>query len=502
MSFHITDNMLFSSEESRTIDSRTINEFGFDSFTLMETAALGASEIIQKKHGKKQAGLFICGKGNNAGDALAVARHLSDRYEHNIDLYFPLGTKKLTDDTRKNYSLLSKMKRFGVPINEADKSELPDFQKYNYVVDGLFGTGISGDIKGFLFDVIENLNKANVPVYSMDSPSGLSADSGKVMGISVKASATFMFGTQKIGLYLENASLYTGSVHFIPLQFPSHYCSSNTFLLNKNLFDSIPSMKRVARHKYEQGVVHVVAGSEGLTGAAITACRSAWQNGASAVFLYAPKKLLPIYETILPEIIKIPLGDDSDSHYKESHAEKITEQLESKPGTLLAGPGVGTRPDTQKCLLSIFQSYLGKAIIDADALSLWKELKSMAETEQNDWLFTPHIGESTKYMGSNFSTDIGRLNWAAEISNKHKCSIIMKGTPTFLTTPKNGRFITAYNTNMFSKAGFGDQLSGAIAAQTAIRDNSTYAALYSLYSSYMGYRNHNHDRAFTPQSLL
>jgi NAD(P)H-hydrate epimerase len=261
-------------------------------------------------------------------------------------------------------------------------------------------------------------------------------------------------------------------------------------------------MKRVARHKYEQGVVHVVAGSEGLTGAAITACRSAWQNGASAVFLYAPKKLLPIYETILPEIIKIPLGDDSDSHYKESHAEKITEQLESKPGTLLAGPGVGTRPDTQKCLLSIFQSYLGKAIIDADALSLWKELKSMAETEQNDWLFTPHIGESTKYMGSNFSTDIGRLNWAAEISNKHKCSIIMKGTPTFLTTPKNGRFITAYNTNMFSKAGFGDQLSGAIAAQTAIRDNSTFAALYSLYSSYMGYRNHNHDRAFTPQSLL
>src|SRR6056297_2120440 len=105
-----TDNMLFSSGESRQIDSSTIENFGFDSFTLMETAALGAAQIIQKKHPSKQKGLYICGKGNNAGDALAVARLLSNRFEHEIDLCFPLGKEGLSDDTLKNYTLLSELK--------------------------------------------------------------------------------------------------------------------------------------------------------------------------------------------------------------------------------------------------------------------------------------------------------------------------------------------------------------------------------------------------------
>ncbi len=350
--------------------------------------------------------------------------------------------------------------------------------------------------------MIEDLNQSNLTVYSMDIPSGLSGDTGKVMGICVKAAETFTFGTQKIGLYLENASKYTGTVHFIPLQFPKSLFSSTTYLLNLSLFQSIPAAKRNARHKYEKGVVHILAGSEGLTGAAITACRSAWKNGAGAVFLYAPKKLLPIYEITLPEIIKIPLGDDKDLHFKESHTQKILEQLESKPGVLLAGPGVGTKSETQKCLSSVFQSYRGKAIIDADALALWDKLKNLAVSEQNDWLLTPHIGEAAKYMEANFSSDLSRLNWAAENSNKYNCSIIMKGNPTFLTTPNNDRYITAYNTGMFSKAGFGDQLSGAVASQTVIRNDTRISAVYSLYSSYQGFINHNQDRAFTPKSLL
>lgn len=502
MNIDLTDNMLFSSEQSRNIDSKTIENFGFDSFTLMETAALGASEIIYRKQGIIQKGLFICGIGNNAGDALAVARHLSNSYNHKIDLFFPLGEEGLSDDTLKNYKLLSELRKLGVAIKKLDELIQPNFQEYNYVVDGLFGTGISRDIEGDLLDLIEELNQVNIPVYSMDIPSGLSGDTGNIMGTAVRATTTFMFGTRKIGLYIQKASEYTGALHFIPLQFPSQYLKSKTFLLNKNLFNSIPASKRMARHKYEQGVVHILAGSEGLTGAAITACRSAWKNGAGAVFLYAPKKLLPVYEITLPEIIKVPLGEDKDSHFKESHANRILEQLESKPGILLAGPGIGLLPETQKSLSSVLRSYKGKAIIDADALSLWDEMKNLAESEQNDWLFTPHIGEATKYMGAAFSGDLNRLKWAAEVSNTHNCSIIMKGNPTFITTPNNVSYITAYNTDMFSKAGFGDQLAGSVASQFVIRNDSKNAAVYSLYKSYLGYVNHNQEEAFIPETLL
>ena len=502
MNIRLTNNMLFSSEESRKIDAKTIEEFGFDSFTLMETAALGASEIIQKKQGAKKKGLYICGKGNNAGDALAVARHLLNRFEHNIDLFFPLGKDGLSDDTLQNYTLLSELNSLGAAINKLNDTDIPQYETYDYIVDGLFGTGISRDIEGSLFDVIESLNESTVPVYSMDIPSGLSGDTGRVMGICVNATVTFMFGTRKTGLYLEYASDYTGDIQFIPLQFPSNYLHSNTYLLNRELFNSIPAANRIARHKYENGVVHVLAGSEGLTGAAITACRSAWKNGAGAVFLYAPKKLLPIYEITLPEIIKIPLGNDEDAHYKISHSEKIITQLNNKPGILLAGPGVGTVKETQNCLETVFRSYRGKAIIDADALLLWDELKVLAADEQNDWMFTPHIGEAKTYMNANFSDDLSRLSWSAKISNEHKCSMIMKGNPTFLTTPDNGSFLTEYSTHMFSKAGFGDQLAGAVAAQTIIRKDNMEAAIFILFRSYLNYTNTHPGSTFTPESLL
>jgi len=497
-----TDNMLFSSEESRKIDSKTIENFGFDGFTLMETAALGAARIIQKNHATNQKGLYICGKGNNAGDALATARLLSNRFEHEIDLYFPLGKDGLSDDTLKNYTFLSELKTNGSTINRLKDIGTPQFQRYDYIVDGLFGTGISRDIEGTLFNMIEDLNKSDVPVFAMDIPSGLSGDTGKVMGICVKATSTITFGTRKRGLYLENASDYTGKIHFIPLQFPVHYLKSSTFLLNKELFESIPDKRRVARHKYDQGVVHVLAGSEGLTGAAITACRSAWKNGAGAVFLYAPKKILPVYEATLPEIIKVPLGDDSDACFKTSHADKILSQLNDKPGVLLAGPGTGTLKETQTCLKAVFQSYRGKAVIDADAHSLWDELKILANEEQNEWMFTPHIGEARTYMNAHFSDDLSRLEWAEHVSKEYGCAVVMKGNPTFFTTPSSGNFITDYSTHMFSKAGFGDQLAGAIAAQAVIRNDSTEAVIYTLYKNYLGYMNNDNNSPFTPESLL
>lgn len=496
------DNMLFSSEESRQIDYKTINDFGFESFTLMETAALGASQIIQKKQGKHNRGLYICGRGNNAGDALAVARLLSNQYEHKIDLYFPLGRDGLSEDTLKNYTFFTELKNHGSVITEPIDADIPHFQRYDYVVDGVFGTGLSRDIEGRLSEIIESLNESGAVVYSMDIPSGLSGDTGRVMGKCIKATVTITFGTRKLGLYLEGAAEFTGTIHFIPLQFPQQYLTSNTFLLNQEMFKNIPPLHRMARHKYEQGVVHILAGSEGLTGAAITACKSAWKNGAGAVFLYAPKKLLPIYETTLPEIIKVPLGDGTDSHYKKAHSEKILSQLTNKPGILLAGPGVGIEKATQKCLETVFQSYRGKAIIDADALSLWDKLKLMASREQNDWIFTPHIGEATTLMNSHFSGDLERLDWAEKTSKEHSCSVIMKGNPTFLTTSSGKKFVTEYSTHMFSKAGFGDQLAGALAAQTEIRNNSTEAALYILYNSYLEYKNMNKNSTFTPESLL
>jgi NAD(P)H-hydrate epimerase len=502
MDTRLTDIMLFSSEESRNIDSKTIQDFGFDSFTLMETAALGASQIILSEQGDQQRGLYICGKGNNAGDALAVARILSNQYDHKIDFYFPLGTDGLSDDTRKNYDLLLALKDNDESINWLNNLNGTAFSQYDYVVDGLFGTGISRNIEGSLHDTIQKLNASKAPVYSMDIPSGLSGDTGKIMGISVQATCTITFGTRKLGLYLETAPKYSGKIHFVPLQFPSRFLDSSILLLSEKLFNSLPKVNRSARHKYDQGVVHILAGSEGLTGAAITACRSAWKNGAGAVFLYAPRKILPVYESVLPEIIKIPLGDDTDAHYKFAHANKIISTINEKPGILITGPGVGTSTETLSCIWNVLKNYGGKAVIDADAISLWDKLKELAQREQNNWILTPHIGEAKKYMDADFSDDLSRLKWSKKTSEIFNCPIVMKGNPTYLTTPESGSFLTEYPTDMFAKAGFGDQLAGAVAAQAEIRDSLKDAAIFSLYNSYRGYLQKDLNSPFTPESLL
>lgn len=492
---------LYTAEKSREIDHKTITQFGVDSFTLMETAAIGASSDIGQLHGCHRKGLYLCGSGNNAGDALAVARHLVIKYQHNITIWFLLGTKNLSPDAQKNLQLLEKLRQQNEPVQIFDNpgEQLPD--ACDYIVDGVFGTGLTRPVESPLSNIFDLANHSGIPVYAMDIPSGLNSDNGKIFGTCIKAKKTYTFGTQKIGTYLEKASLYTGPIHYIDLHFPRQYRHCTHFLLNETLYNTFPGLSRHSKHKYDGGVVHIVAGSEGLTGAAIIAAKSAWKNGAGAVFLYSPKKLLPVYEVALPNIIKIPVGDADDSFFKPNHTEQILDTIHNKPGVLLAGPGLGSNPESSECLHKILNERTGFTIIDADGLRLWDIITKM-ENKSERWLFTPHAGEAKTYMNAIFSDDAERIQWVQEKSNSHKTSILMKGNPSILSVPENELYVTAYDTSMFTRAGFGDYLAGAIAAQTSLRNSLKEATLAVMYESYQQYQQHENPITFSPDTLL
>ena len=497
------ENRLADSNQSRELDQLTINEFGIDGFTLMEIAANGAASHIQKKEGSIRKGLYLCGKGNNAGDALAVARYLANDAGHSIKLLFLLGDEDLSPDADKNLKLLHQLRKNGDDISFLKKVDEAFSEEYDYIVDGIFGTGLNSELRDPLPGFINRLNTKNTTVYSMDIPSGLNADSGNIHGACIQADFTFTFGTNKLGLYLHAGPDVSGEVIFINLPFPNYLNHSKTVLIDETLIKALPDITRTARHKYEYGVVHILAGSEGLTGAAVMAAKSAWKQGAGTVFLYAPQKLMPVYESLLPQIIKISVGDEKDAFFKPSHIKKIIANIENKPGLLLAGPGIGTDSKTKDFLADLLTQHEGFTLLDADALANWETLSNLPDEQKKKWLLTPHIGEAVNYLGAQFNSDKSRLHWSQSFVKKHGCSLLLKGNPVYFVTSDGTTFLTKYDTSAFARAGFGDVLSGAIAALAGISSNQSLAVIKSLWDGYQKLCEHPiHYSTFGPEHLV
>lgn len=491
---------LFTAEQSRTLDRQTIDHFGIDSFTLMELAARGAASHIRTVFGDEQSGLFICGKGNNAGDALAAARYLLDNASHQVSIYFVFGNSELSKDADQNHDLLKKMKKHGAAVQFISKLTDAAIEKSDYIVDGIFGTGLSSKVRSPVDRVIKKMNDAGKPIIAMDLPSGLHPDTGVPLGTAVKARHTCTFGTQKIGLYLNDAKHFAGFIKFTDLPFPSYLRKRFVTSIQDELEPVIPKIRRKADHKYQGGVVHLVAGSQGLTGAAIMAAEGAWKQGAGAVILYAPEKLLSIYEIALPHAIKITLKDGSE--YTQDHIGPVLEKIKEKPGILLIGPGLGRTSGTKAFIAGLLSRYHGPAVLDADALACWDELKQIDTKTKKNWILTPHPGEAKKYLELTFNDDSSRMDASVKFVNTHNVSLLMKGNPAFYIHKSGQSFITGYSTSAFSRAGFGDVLAGTIAAIWGITENTLWAPVYALLNGYKTFKNRSQSSTFGPEHLL
>jgi len=497
-----TDLRLFGRERSREIDHNTIQDFGIGGFTLMEIAGRGAAQFIRENEGDKKNGLFFCGKGNNAGDALVVARYLSDQANHNITIIWAAGDDDLSEDAQKNHQLLKNLNESGVRTSFLNAGDSIEGSHFHYIVDGLLGTGVNSELRSPYDEMVSQINDLNLPTYSLDIPTGIHCDTGNVLGTAVKATCTITFGTKKLGLFLNEGPAHSGDIHFVQLPFPKRYMNQEATLINEKLVSYLPKSNRQADHKYQDGTVHIVAGSEGLTGAAMMAAKSAWKNGAGAVILYTPKKLLPIYEVALPEIIKVPVGSEGDSYFKTDHVESILAKISDKPGPLVIGPGIGREDETLEFTVQLLRKFSGFAVIDADALYSWKELSGIDSKKQKRWILTPHPGELKNACDQSFSDDYQRFNIVKEIASKRGVNILSKGAPTIFTDHQTQSYISEYNTQIFARAGFGDVLSGTIAAKLAVRRDITDATLSALIMGYLAFKQKPNGEIFEPGHLL
>lgn len=452
-------------EQSRTLDEQTIHSFGLSGTLLMEIAGLKAAEYIRAQTGRQKNGLYVCGKGNNAGDALVAARYLVEEAHHSVHIQMVTGDKDLSPDAAANLELLQKLKKEGAPVSVSSSSRVSSSGEYHYAVDGMIGTGLSTELRPPLTEAVHELNQSGLYTYSMDIPTGLHCDTGQILGTCVQADQTITFGTNKIGFYLGSGPRVTGKISLAELPFPGFLRRHEAVLINEELTRELSAENIQARHKYEKGTVHIVAGSSGMTGAAIMAARSAWNAGAGAVFLYAPKGLLQIYEQTLPQIIKVPVGDSDDIHFKPDHVDTILDKISDKQGPLLAGPGIGNTKEARKALTEVLLHTKAPVILDADGLAAWNECTSV---NKNGWILTPHPGELQNYLGISADTDHGRLSDLRKVTAETGCHVVSKGNPTLFSAADGMIYITEYDTRIFARAGFGDVLAGTIAGKLAV----------------------------------
>lgn len=474
---------LFDARQSRRMDRRTIEEMDISGFTLMELAGFSAARDIRAEVHHQSAsslkhGLYLLGKGNNAGDALVAARYLS-QYGYQATLLFISGTEGLSPDAQKNVELLKSFAPGDAITIHNGWDAWEPHDDFDFVVDGMLGTGLNSELRDDYARAVEYGNELSLPVFCMDIPTGLHPDSGEIMGQALQAHTTYAFGGRKQGYYLGQGPELCGDIRYCELPFPNIFKKeSTTFLLDEQWVPRFsPSL---SPHKYAAGVLYVIAGSPGLTGAAVMAAKSAWAEGLGAVILICPEGVLPIYEHHLPFVIKRSVGTSDDDHFKEEHLKEVQQIILEKKGTVLIGPGLGRKTSTSLFVNGFLKDHKEEVVIDADGLWSLSQFSDWKKPNRARWILTPHPGELSRLTGRKPETDAGRLTMVKEFSRTHDVTLLSKGMPAIIGTGAGHGYLTQYDTRYFARAGSGDVLAGKVSAFLASNGNSALSCAQGL----------------------
>jgi NAD(P)H-hydrate epimerase len=469
--------------EMKEIDSITINKIGIPSCVLMERAGLIVSSKILELFNFKKA-IVIVGSGNNGGDGLVVARNLKNE-GWDIKTFITTDPKKLKDDALMQYKIAL---NFGLQIDNIEKfiNYHQDLTKeYPLIIDAIFGTGLSKNITGLYEKVINAINNSNAQVVSIDIPSGISSDTGQIMGIAVKANHTITFGLPKRGHLLYPGFINTGNLHIENIGFPESLLKSDNIkvdLIERNLIRSIIPKREKYSHKGTYGHVLIVGGSQGKTGACLMSSKACIKAGAGLVTIGIAESLKHVYESRVTEEMTYILPDKKGT-ISYNAADKILNFLNENADILAIGPGLGLNSDIVKIISEIIKNSNKPMIIDADGLNALKGNIDILLKRKNEIILTPHPGEMMRLVNleSKDSIENNRIEFAQKFSTKYKVYLVLKGVPTVISTPDGYVYINPTGNPGMATAGSGDVLTGIIAGLYAQNKSALNSCILATY---------------------
>ena len=465
--------------EMREVDRRTTAELGIPSLELMENAGKRVVEFLKTElpglTGRRI--VVLCGKGNNGGDGLVVARLLKQQGCAPVVCLFS-SPVEMKGDAAEN---LKRWEAEGGRVNavkslsewEAARRGLAEAQ---VLIDALLGTGLDGPVKGFLSAVIADVNRLcqRAKVVAVDTPSGLPSDAGQSASEVVRADFTVTFTAPKVGQLVSPASGYVGKLIVRGIgttpDFIERTSESKLRWIEPGEFRSLPWKRKPGAHKGDFGHALIVAGSVGKSGAASLAAWGALRAGAGLVTVATASEVLPIVAPTLPEMMTEPLLCTEAGSISARNLEygRFSRVMKGK-SVMALGPGLSTDVETQRFARTILAETDLPVILDADGLNAFAgRADELRQRTTRHLALTPHPGEMARLAGCTVAeVQQDRLRGALKAASRWNVIVVLKGRHTIVATPDGRGFFNSTGNPGMATGGTGDVLTGILAGLTA-----------------------------------
>lgn len=436
--------------QMRRSDAHTIEQQNMPSAVLMERAALSVVDVLLQNHDPKRI-LAVCGTGNNGGDGVAAARILTLRgYQAEI---FPMGNPDHYSKGMKAQMEIAEKYRIPVVKN-------PVFAEYTVIIDAVFGTGLSRPVTGVYAAVIDQINESHVPVISVDIPSGIHTDTGRILGTAVRASETVTFAFEKPGLYLPPGSICAGTIHTADIGITGCFAPGETRYYRMEQEDLVPFLQRdPLGNKGTFGKILIAAGSRETCGAALLCSEAAFRSGAGML------RILTEEHNRLPLLMKLPEAMLNLYREGESLEQAPLAQAMEWADLILVGPGIGTGNTAGELVAYLLSNSRLPVVLDADALNLIAREPALLQQASCPTVITPHLGEMARLTGKSIAELKEDLPAAAlDFAKRFHTICVLKDARTVVASPEGRVYINTSGCSALATAGSGDVLAGILAS--------------------------------------
>lgn len=459
---------IVTAEQMRELDQRTIQEGHVLGLELMERAGAGVFHVAQTMTVAREHGvaLFV-GKGNNGGDAIVAAEHFfkAGRGWGPITVVLTSNPEEFSGDALYYWKKLAQLRPRIIHLDPHRKEPVAEMLAgCGLIVDGLLGTGASGEPRSPVREAIELINAAKRPTLAIDIPSGMDANTGECAAACVRADVTATIGLPKCGMLQQSAIDNVGRLAIVDIGIPQKFTAAlppgRDYFMLEDARTLLPS-RRPSAHKGDFGHLLMVAGSEGYSGAAVLCSQAAMRSGVGLVTLAAPRAVWPIIASQCREVMPTPFDP------AEAGPETLAPLLE-KCDALAIGPGLGQSKATETVVTWLLQHCDRPMVIDADALNVLANNTARLRNARGPVVITPHPGEMSRLTGqSTKEVQSDRWGCSTRFAAETKAIVVLKGARTVVANPAGDITVNSTGNPGMASGGVGDVLTGVMGALLA-----------------------------------
>jgi hydroxyethylthiazole kinase-like uncharacterized protein yjeF len=448
--------------QMHAMDRAAIDQYGIVEELLMENAGHAAFSVL------KQMGpiayrsfMLFCGLGNNGGDGFVVARKIHSA--GGLAKVLILGDPdRFGGAARRNLDIICRMP---MDIRRLDSAHglTSELAHCATVVDGIFGTGLSRAVEGLHREVIEHINASGRPVLSIDIPSGVEGDTGRILGCAVRADHTVTFGLPKIGNLLFPGHELGGRLHVSHISFPPALYDSEALQVAINGPPPLPP-RNVTGHRGTVGQALFIAGAAGYVGAPCFAALSFLKAGGGYSCLAAPASITPLIAMKGSEIIFLPQPQTAAGSLALSCRDTLRELAGGLDMTVL-GPGLSLEPETQQLVRELATVIDRPLLLDGEGITAVCSDLDLVRDRRAPTILTPQLGEMARLTGRTVAEiEADKIGVLQQATTDLNAVIVLRGAHSLIGCPDGRVFVNLSGNSGMASAGSGDVLTGTIAA--------------------------------------